>query len=371
MAEFILKDQYGKEQTFDHDKIFVQGTDGELVQFTQGEGASPDVCYVTFLSYDGLTEYGKKPVAVGDDCADPIARGIFTTPTRESDVQYNYTHYGWANEPNGAADSNWNKAITEDKTVYANFSKTVRYYTVSLYVDNVLWKTEQVAYGGSVTSTPTKDGYAFASWNPSGDYITEDTTLHAVFTAGKLWSWDDLIGQINYSVPLYSQYLTTVKIGDYALLDLGEEGIITMQVATLHETSSSTAPHITFIAKELLATSKKWSSSFVTSFSSTDLCSYLQNTILPLIPENIRNAMNKLSSSVKVAIPSSLPAELYPDNASKVKCKSGTDSPVSYHLAATEGTGYSTKLVYIGTGGGKSTTYDNSAVRGVCLQFSL
>ena len=38
MAEYILKDSRGKEQTFADDKIFVQGTDGELVQFTMGTG---------------------------------------------------------------------------------------------------------------------------------------------------------------------------------------------------------------------------------------------------------------------------------------------------------------------------------------------
>lgn len=38
MAEYILKDSRGKEQTFADDKIFVQGTDGELVQFTTGTG---------------------------------------------------------------------------------------------------------------------------------------------------------------------------------------------------------------------------------------------------------------------------------------------------------------------------------------------
>lgn len=123
MAEFILKDQYGKEKVFDHDKIFVQGTDGELVQFTQGAGVSPDVRYVTFLSYDGLTEYGKKPVAVGDDCADPIARGIFSTPTREWDGTYDYE---FANEWSEAIGGNSNgtelQNVTENKTLYAVFN---------------------------------------------------------------------------------------------------------------------------------------------------------------------------------------------------------------------------------------------------------
>ena len=38
MAEFILKDWYGKEQTFDKETIYVQGKDGGLVPFTQGAG---------------------------------------------------------------------------------------------------------------------------------------------------------------------------------------------------------------------------------------------------------------------------------------------------------------------------------------------
>lgn len=36
MAEFILKDRYGKDKTFDKDTIYVKGTDGELMQFTHG-----------------------------------------------------------------------------------------------------------------------------------------------------------------------------------------------------------------------------------------------------------------------------------------------------------------------------------------------
>lgn len=38
MAEFILKDWYGKDQVFDKKTIYVQGTDGELMPFTHGAG---------------------------------------------------------------------------------------------------------------------------------------------------------------------------------------------------------------------------------------------------------------------------------------------------------------------------------------------
>lgn len=64
MSEYILKDSRGKEQTFSDDKIFVQGTDGELVQFTMGTGDVPAVLqdktitengtYSADSGYDGL-----------------------------------------------------------------------------------------------------------------------------------------------------------------------------------------------------------------------------------------------------------------------------------------------------------------------------
>lgn len=238
MAEFILKDQYGKEKVFDHDKIFVRGTDGELVQFTQGAGVSPDVSYVTFMSYDGLTEYGKKPVAIGDDCADPIARGIFSTPTRESDVQYNYTFYGWATTPNGAADSNWNKAITEDKTVYANFASAVRYYTITYYDSDgtTVLKTESLAYGAMPNYVAEKDGVGFGGWTPELATVTGNASYTAVWVEKITFanaSWADIarisetgkasehftIGEtkvIDFAASDGTAYQATLQIADFA-----------------------------------------------------------------------------------------------------------------------------------------------------------
>lgn len=202
MAEYILKDSLGKEQTFADDKIFVQGTDGELVQFTMGTGgsASADLHYVTFMSYDGLTEYGKKAVADGDDCADPIVRGIFDTPTRESDAQYNYTFGGWATEANGAADADWNKAVTEDKTVYAAFTGAVRYYTITFYDEDgtTVLNTKSVAYGSVPSYTPTRDGYNFKGWVPEIATVTEDASYIA--------SWSETVDFASCSWAKIAEY---------------------------------------------------------------------------------------------------------------------------------------------------------------------
>lgn len=142
-------------------------------------GSSADVCYVTFMSYDGTVEYGKIPVAVGYDCPNPK----FDTPTRESDVQYNYTHAGWATTPNGGLDSNALKAVNEDRTVYANFAAVVREYTISFYdEDGAYLYSKKWAYGATPSYTPTKDGYDFAGWEPALVPVTGDARYTATWT---------------------------------------------------------------------------------------------------------------------------------------------------------------------------------------------
>lgn len=166
----------------------------EIDSITTG-GSSDDVRYVTFMSYDGAVEYGKKAVAVGDDCADPIARGVFATPTRESDVQYDYSFYGWATTPNGAADDNWDKAVTEDRTVYANFAAVVRYYTITYYDSDgsTVLKTESRAYGSTLNYAPVKDGVSFGGWEPALATVTGDASytvkwLDKITFAGGTWA---------------------------------------------------------------------------------------------------------------------------------------------------------------------------------------
>lgn len=186
MVEFILKDQYGKDQKFDTDAIFVQGTNGELIQFTQGGGgSSADVRYVTFTN-PATGETFVKPVIKGDDCVDVVARGLWATPTQESTAQYDYAFANsWSATPNGSADANILKNITEDKTVYAVFTATLRKYTITYYDSDgttVLY-TEQVAYGSRPSYKPTKTGYTFAGWTPT-TAVTGDTSYVAVWIEG-------------------------------------------------------------------------------------------------------------------------------------------------------------------------------------------
>ena len=129
-----IRSKTGKE-----DVIKSGDMEAEILSITTGGGSSEDVCYVTFMSEDGSEVYGIKPVAVGDDCADPIARGLFDTPTKESTAQYSYTHYGWSLAANGATNADALKSVTEDRTVYATFVSAVRYYTISYVPPHTGW----------------------------------------------------------------------------------------------------------------------------------------------------------------------------------------------------------------------------------------
>ena len=166
-----------RAKTGKEDKIKSGDMSAEIESITGGGGSSADVRYVTFMSYDGSKEEGRLPVAVGYDCPTPKF-----TSTRESTAQYHYTQDGWATSPNGGADTNWYKSITEDKTVYAHFKSEVRSYTITyLDTDGSVLKTETLAYGSTPVYEAEKEGYGFGGWNPDIVKVTGDATYTAVW----------------------------------------------------------------------------------------------------------------------------------------------------------------------------------------------
>lgn len=479
MAEFILKDWYGKDCRFNHDTIFVQDVNGELVQFTQGKGesvleslevtengtytpsegvdgfnvvsvdvpapeiklqtktitengtytadsfydglkqvvvdvagagASDDVRYVTFMSHDGTIEYGKKAVAMGDDCADPIARGIFDTPTRESDVQYDYTFNGWASEPNGATISNWNKAITEDKTVYASFKASYIYYTVTFYDDDntTVLSTKSVTYGTDASYTPEKAGYKFVGWSADVTNVTTNMEVYATWQIDDGYihdSWETVVARAQDGTA--SNYYS---VGDKIVLPLSYTDGTTEEV-DLHlvafndgNMEDGNPCNIAFVCAEALKTLCAFST---VSLSSSKLTSALWNTnlvvynhllnvVLPALPSVLRDniKVRDMAYSTAPNLKLWLPEEddfkgltsrktcidirsAFPDANSRIMYKTDGTGPVEWWTGTPKwtysyywGTGYGTDGELIGSGG-----YINenppSTPRGVVFGFCI
>lgn len=155
--------------------------------------------YVTFKNHDGTVEYGRKSVIVGEDCVDPVAAGHMATPTRESTAQYNYTFSGgWATAPNGGKDANALKAVTEDRTVYANFVAAVRYYTITFYDSDgsTVLTTKSLAYGSMPSHTAEKDGFVFDAWVPELATVTGNASYVASWSENITFAdatWADIV----------------------------------------------------------------------------------------------------------------------------------------------------------------------------------
>lgn len=197
-----------RSKTGGTDPILVADMAAQIEGITGGGGASSDVRYVTFMSHDGAVELGKKAVAVGDDCADPIARGVFETPTKDSTAQYDFSFVGWAASANGAWDESALKAVTEDKTVYAAYASVLRYYTITYYDEDgaTVLTTKSVSYGSVPYYTPTKSGYVFGGWTPALTTVTGEASYIA--------SWKTVYA--------------SGAINDYTAWSLSTDGVLTI-----------------------------------------------------------------------------------------------------------------------------------------------
>lgn len=154
-----------------------------------------EVYYVTFIGADGSELY-VKPCVVGDDCYDPVVTGALTTPTKESTASQTFTHSGWSLTADGAADAAALQTVTADRTVYAAFTASTRYYTVNFYDGDSLLESQSVAYGNTPTITnPEKSGYSFEAWEPAIAAVTGDADYYAKWAAALTFaggSWADI-----------------------------------------------------------------------------------------------------------------------------------------------------------------------------------
>lgn len=277
------------------------------------------VMYTTLTSYlryyddSGEKLFYTETITNGGD-------GKFTGyPYKDSTVENTFSFVGWSREPGGTVDSECRKAVLADRNVYAVYKADIRKYTVWFYNESTLLQTvTNVPYGSAATytgDTPVKDKvsepelYPFERWDPSPNKIVGDTKCYAQFGSPVELKeieddWDTIIANINDG-----SYADKYEIGNYKPLDLGEEGIVNMQLVakesdTLSDGSGLTAT--TWISIELLKTAKRMNTAYDSSthtgggiggWETSELRSYLSTTIKPLIPENVRGSIKAVQKA--------------------------------------------------------------------------
>lgn len=217
-------------------------------------GSSDDVRYVTFMSEDGKTELFVKPVAVGDDCADVISRGLIDTPTKSSTAQYDFTFSGWSIYAGSNANPDALKNVTEDRIVYAAYNSALRYYTINYYDGETLLKSENLSFGSMPNYTPEKTGYGFNGWIPAMKEVTEDATYSATWVEANIsianMGWDEIAALTE------SGQANKFTIGDTKEFSIGNYNFVAKIIGINHDDLSdgSGKAGLTFITTPNLST---------------------------------------------------------------------------------------------------------------------
>ncbi len=153
---------------------YMHWSEGNQVKSKDISVILPTEYTVTFKNWDGTT-LATQTVEEGKSATAP------STPTKPSTQQYVYTFSGW--------DVDFSN-IQSDLTVTAQFTESLRKYTVNFVSDGKTVDTQQVEYGKGATApeNPTKEAdaqytYTFSKWDKDFSNITEDLTVTAEYTS--------------------------------------------------------------------------------------------------------------------------------------------------------------------------------------------
>lgn len=253
---------------------------------------------VTFMSEDGSSALYQRSVVDGDNCADVVARGLLETPTKESTVDQVFTYSGWAATAGGAASSNALSAVTADRSVYAAYTSAVRYYTITyLDSDGSVLKTESLAYGTVPSYVATKEDYNLDAWIPEPVAVTGDASYTATWKAKPQFetaTWAEIseithagtsannfaLGQTKREVLTYADG-TTEDI-EFVIAKIRDDG--SMVLALTHALATP---------KQMCDTTP-YQSAVVNNY----LGKYLNNTILPALPQDLQAVLRDALTSV-------------------------------------------------------------------------
>ena len=169
-----------KDSTPEYDYVFAgwQGNTQNITSDTQLVAQFTPVRrqYTVTFKY-GDNQVLSQKVYYGEAAKAPNASEVKKSPT----AQYDFVFTGW--------DNVFDK-VTDNITVNALYSQTLRVFTVDFYMDDTLLKSESVVYGYSATA-PEKvvkpadkyNTYEFIGWDDTFDNVTSNLEIRAQFDA--------------------------------------------------------------------------------------------------------------------------------------------------------------------------------------------
>ena len=185
-----------KDSTPEYDYVFAgwQGNTQNITSDTQLVAQFTPVRrqYTVTFKY-GDNQVLSQKVYYGEAAKAPNASEVKKSPT----AQYDYVFTGW--------DNVFDK-VTDNITVNALYSQTLRVYRVDFYMDDTLLKSESVVYGYSATA-PEKvvkpadkyNTYEFIGWDGTFDNVTSNLEIRAQFDATPVLykvtfvDWNDVV----------------------------------------------------------------------------------------------------------------------------------------------------------------------------------
>ena len=196
-------------------------------------------------------------------------------------------------------------SVTINANAFINCSKLAHFIinssTVSILNNTNAFSGTKIKVGTGAIYVPTElvDSYKSATnWSTYVNQIYPITAYPVTDFSTITDSWADIATNVNYA--------TDYKIGDTKLLDLGEKGEVYMQLVAMDTdvlSDNTGNARMTWISKNLVETHRMGASSSVDGWAATEMRNYLRETILPLIPADVRNNIKEVNKTYRTKSP--------------------------------------------------------------------
>ena len=164
---------------------------------------------------------------------------------------------------------------------------------------------------GGVNTTVEALKNTYVALGGDADYVADISRIPDIIEAITSVANKEIADDWETIVSNIANGTTKYVVGQYKPLNLGEHGIVNMQIVAKGANASPLADgngnaSYDFVAKETLKTSQKLSSdsNYSGGWENSDLRQYLKESIKPLIPTTIRNAIKEVAKVSYVNTPS-------------------------------------------------------------------